>query len=275
MKKIQLMVILVLLIACNPSESTKQQTSDPVESDPFTEFIESFSVPGTTIPSSYPRSQNIPWESFNSEQMVIRNNGIHLFKMVSEGEYFFLITNKSGDVTDKMIQSYISPVEGSSAGLSWDSVDEYSNGHINDKGIYIIIKDTSNFSYGYGDITLGYTHMSSESYFLVDNEGKMISKPDKGTTSKVEVNYTLESAIQTSAFDLDGLSPEELRIKRNEIFARHGYRFKSADLTEFFSTFDWYKPRYENVDNKLTDADKVTIKYIQQLESNVEDHPIE
>lgn len=48
------------------------------------------------------------------------------------------------------------------------------------------------------------------------------------------------------------LSKTELRLMRNEIFARHGYIFKSADLRNHFSKQPWYNARYSNVDAMLT-----------------------
>lgn len=43
--------------------------------------------------------------------------------------------------------------------------------------------------------------------------------------------------------DLAGLSLTELRIARNEIFARHGRRFSDPELQAWFSARDWYVPR--------------------------------
>lgn len=43
-----------------------------------------------------------------------------------------------------------------------------------------------------------------------------------------------------TAAELSGLSPEELRIARNEIYARHGRIFKSDDLNRYFSGKSWY-----------------------------------
>lgn len=43
--------------------------------------------------------------------------------------------------------------------------------------------------------------------------------------------------------DLIEFSSEELRQLRNEIYARHGYVFKSADLAEYFRQQPWYKPK--------------------------------
>lgn len=45
----------------------------------------------------------------------------------------------------------------------------------------------------------------------------------------------------TSA-DLKELSAEDIRIARNEIFARHGRIFESQELQEYFETKSWYTP---------------------------------
>ena len=49
--------------------------------------------------------------------------------------------------------------------------------------------------------------------------------------------------------DIQVQSLEELRITRNEIFAKHGYIFKSEDLANHFSTKDWYEPKYDDVNH--------------------------
>ena len=69
--------------------------------------------------------------------------------------------------------------------------------------------------------------------------------------------------------DLQKSSLKELRVMRNEIFAKHGYIFKDQDLTEYFSQFDWYKPTEQNVDNLLTENDKANINLILQVESEI------
>lgn len=45
---------------------------------------------------------------------------------------------------------------------------------------------------------------------------------------------------------------KELRVMRNEIYARHGYRFSSADLQEYFSGESWYeKDSDPDINNKI------------------------
>ena len=52
------------------------------------------------------------------------------------------------------------------------------------------------------------------------------------------------SAYLTEA-DLAGLTKEELRIARNELYARHGRKFKDAALNEYFLSKSWYHPTVE------------------------------
>ncbi|MCV9387758.1 YARHG domain-containing protein [Reichenbachiella ulvae] len=67
-------------------------------------------------------------------------------------------------------------------------------------------------------------------------------------------------------FVLKGKAEEELRLMRNEIFARYGYIFKSEKLTEYFSTKPWYSPKNSNVESKLTEVDKINIQRILKFE---------
>lgn len=61
----------------------------------------------------------------------------------------------------------------------------------------------------------------------------------------------------------------DLRIMRNEIFAKHGYIFNSQDLKDYFSKFDWYKPKYKDVKSLLTETDKINIATIQKAENQL------
>lgn len=65
---------------------------------------------------------------------------------------------------------------------------------------------------------------------------------------------------------LKKLSKTELRILRNTIYAKYGYKFKSQDLADYFSDCYWYKPVSDNVDDKLTLYDLRNIEIISALE---------
>lgn len=59
---------------------------------------------------------------------------------------------------------------------------------------------------------------------------------------------------------LCNLTKTELKLIRNEIFAKYGYIFKSSDLNEHFKKESWYLPKYENVDAFLHQQDKINIE---------------
>ena len=44
--------------------------------------------------------------------------------------------------------------------------------------------------------------------------------------------------------EIRGITPDELYIARNEIYARHGRAFKNEKLAEYFSSKSWYHPIY-------------------------------
>ena len=56
------------------------------------------------------------------------------------------------------------------------------------------------------------------------------------------------SYIYLKEEDLWNLTQESLRIAKNEIFARHGYQFRTQELAEYFSKRDWYAVSYTHLD---------------------------
>jgi hypothetical protein len=66
--------------------------------------------------------------------------------------------------------------------------------------------------------------------------------------------------------DIQQLSKIELKIMRNEIFARHGYTFKTSDMQQYFGKQNWYSPQFNDVNNKLSEIEKENIKLIMKYE---------
>jgi Caspase domain/YARHG domain len=64
--------------------------------------------------------------------------------------------------------------------------------------------------------------------------------------------------------ELQGLSAGQLRIARNEIFARRGRLFRDQELTRYFGQFDWYKPYSWEV--PLSPIEDANVKLIQSFE---------
>ncbi|MBQ4822615.1 YARHG domain-containing protein [Aquimarina sp. MMG016] len=68
--------------------------------------------------------------------------------------------------------------------------------------------------------------------------------------------------------DLLGKTKEELAVIRNEIFASHGYIFKTPKWQNFFAPKPWYDPTETNVTNKLTVIEKKNLELIKNMEVN-------
>lgn len=71
--------------------------------------------------------------------------------------------------------------------------------------------------------------------------------------------------------DLAGFSKAQLRIMRNEIYARHGYIFKSKDLKDYFAKKDWYSGTVSDLNKiKLNKIEKQNVELIKFYEENGE-----
>jgi len=70
-----------------------------------------------------------------------------------------------------------------------------------------------------------------------------------------------------SSSDLSGKSKYDLKIMRNEIFARHGFIFQTNEMQDYFSKQSWYNPRYSDVNNMLTSIEKDNIALIKKFEN--------
>lgn len=76
-------------------------------------------------------------------------------------------------------------------------------------------------------------------------------------------------------YALIGKSAKELHLLRNEIFARHGYIFKTEKLKNHFSIKRWYKPEFENINSKLSEIDKKNINRILEYEKAIKENKYE
>ncbi|MEQ8311018.1 MAG: TIR domain-containing protein [Sphingopyxis sp.] len=68
-----------------------------------------------------------------------------------------------------------------------------------------------------------------------------------------------------SAGELGNFSAGELRIARNEIFARHGFRFSDPALRAHFERFDWYRPARASVE--LSDIERANVALLKSAEA--------
>lgn len=132
------------------------------------------------------------------------------------------------EVTDSTYKSW-------EAHLDWKEVYEYINSK--DEMSLYVIKDYTN------DLDL--------------------SELDKKPNGKYpQVSYRL-----LNISEINNLSSKEMRIMRNEIFARHHYVFKSEELKNYFSKQSWYSAKRNNVDKYLSHIEEENIKLIKLVEA--------
>jgi YARHG domain len=80
-----------------------------------------------------------------------------------------------------------------------------------------------------------------------------------------ELHEALGTKLLTKA-DVAGLDDEEARHLRNEIYARHGRRFKDPKLQRYFADFAWYKPNDGFRESQLNDIEKQNALIISEYE---------
>ena len=68
---------------------------------------------------------------------------------------------------------------------------------------------------------------------------------------------------------LSRFSKDELRLMRNEILARHGWKFQSKDLQEYFGKQSWYKPVANNNTIKLNIIEQTNVQLINTIKLNI------
>ena len=68
---------------------------------------------------------------------------------------------------------------------------------------------------------------------------------------------------------LHGLSLHELRLLRNEIYARHGRMFRAEWLQQYFFSQPWYAPDENFKDEELSGNDKLNVETIVKFENKI------
>ena len=79
--------------------------------------------------------------------------------------------------------------------------------------------------------------------------------------------YPFVSFRQLNKNELLKISSQELKIMRNEVFARYGYIFQTGgEMDKYFTKQDWYLKQHKDVNEFLTDLEKENLKLIIVVE---------
>jgi hypothetical protein len=97
--------------------------------------------------------------------------------------------------------------------------------------------------------------------------GKQAAATRSAASKKSPPAYILADSAtkRLAARDIERLSLGELRLARNEVFARHGYVFDSEDLRIYFETRPWYRPRSKDV--AISEIEKHNVTLIKAREA--------
>ncbi len=91
--------------------------------------------------------------------------------------------------------------------------------------------------------------------------------PSPATTqTQVPGQYPEASTRYLNDSDLEKKSTKELKIMRNEIFARHGYLFEPGDMKDYFTKQSWYQPKSADVGSLLSPIEQANIQRIKEYE---------
>jgi len=88
---------------------------------------------------------------------------------------------------------------------------------------------------------------------------KLIEREETALRDKISTEPITKEMV-------DGLFVEDLRVLRNEIYARRGRVFKDAALQKYFAAQPWYQPNPDFKDDMLTETESQNFAIIKEVE---------
>ena len=136
------------------------------------------------------------------------------------------------------------------------SFSDYKNFEIKDS---LIICETTYEEYNTSSLKVEHQKISY-SHFIISEKG-ILQKIGPFYPQKNR-KYPFTSVRLISQTELDSIPEHDLDLMRNEIYADHGYIFKSSEWKLYFESKEWYKPLASNVESKLNPIEKINIRLI-------------
>ena len=88
---------------------------------------------------------------------------------------------------------------------------------------------------------------------------KLIEREETALRDKISTKPITKEMV-------DGLFVKDLRVLRNEIYARRGRVFKDAALQKYFAAQPWYQPNPDFKDGMLTETESQNLAIIKEVE---------
>jgi len=94
------------------------------------------------------------------------------------------------------------------------------------------------------------------------------SEANEGFAAEQDFLFPSDSELITEDY-LMTLTKEEIALLRNEIFARHGYIFRTEPFKTYFSSKPWYTPNENYDDSLLSEIEKTNAETIIAFEEKM------
>ncbi len=107
-----------------------------------------------------------------------------------------------------------------------------------------------------------------------NSDNQTSGEQNQGTDEEYILSDSGTRPLQRS--ELEHLTKEELRLARNEIFARHGMIFGVEDLDQYFASKSWYQPTitvtefYDQVDMSMIEEENINLIVEVEAEKSAE-----
>lgn len=138
----------------------------------------------------------------------------------------------------------------------------------------------------YRDLYYSITYGYNMEYYAFDAEtGEFIEAEDPNPATSAEIitaryyggtafyeDYVLPDSSERlyTIYELNSLNRDQLKIARNEIYARHGRKFQDAELQSYFDACSWYigyiEPAEFDQERIFNDYEKENVLVIQKCE---------
>ncbi|KYH34159.1 hypothetical protein CLTEP_19360 [Clostridium tepidiprofundi DSM 19306] len=113
------------------------------------------------------------------------------------------------------------------------------------------------------------TENSTNETTINNSKDNNTSAKDKKLYIKITIaNKKFDLSTLLNAEDVQDLNDFQLSLLRNAYYAKHGYKFKMGKYSNYFSKYDWYIPKYDDVANMLCNTDIDNINLILKIEGN-------
>ncbi|MBL4733672.1 MAG: caspase family protein [Rhizobiaceae bacterium] len=218
---------------------------------PFTTaLLQHISTPGLEVRQMFGRVRQSVYEATGKKQLPWVNEAIL-------GEYYF--GGRAPNAVIPPIAEKNPTVENSKAGLSEEVAFELAREINTIKGYEAFLTQFPSGSYaGFA------TALSAKAAKPVSSPQKFANLRKLEKFEEIGFLFPDSSERKLSSHELIGLSKKELRIARNEIYARRGRFFKSKDLQRHFGQFDWYQPFTWKP--RLNSIEKANVRLVQRAE---------